>query len=193
MLNALGLFFDQYVFGHYRAALLATQLPASDADRAEACARQAARLRTELARIDAAERGLISELEAPADPAAQAYRARIRARFGELYAERTTTETRLAELENAAPADNDPGLLNELSMAAGILDDAPARIKEALLAAFQVQALYNNDDRATIPATLTADTPGTIAALLADPAPTTTAPPNPRPAAMRCHIWDPSL
>jgi hypothetical protein len=42
----------------------------------------------------------------------------------------------------------------------GILADAPARIKEALLAAFQVQALYNNDDdQATIRSTLTADPP----------------------------------
>jgi len=57
-----------------------------------------------------------------------------------------------------------------MPVAAGILDRAPARIKEALLAAFQVQALYNNDaDQVTIRATLTADTPRTVAALLADP------------------------
>ena len=68
MLTALGQFFDTYVFGYDRASLLATLLPATDADHAETQARHAARLRTELARIDTAERGLISELEQPADP-----------------------------------------------------------------------------------------------------------------------------
>ena len=69
-----------------------------------------------------------------------------------------------------ACAGHDPALLDTLPFAAGILDDAPARIKENLLAAFQVQALYNNNDnQVTIRATLTHDTPRTIAALLADP------------------------
>ena len=163
MLTALSQFFDTCVFGHDCASLLADLLPATDADHAEAEARQAAGLRTELARIDAAERGLISELEQPADPgdpAAQAYRARIRERFTELYAQRTATEAKLTELQSAAPEDNDPGLLDAMPVAAGILDSAPAPIKEALLAAFQVQALYNNnDDQVTIRATLTTDTP----------------------------------
>jgi hypothetical protein len=90
--------------------------------------------------------------------------------LAELYAQRTATETKLAGLEAAAPEDNDPALLDTLPVAAGILDRAPARIKEALLAAFQVQALYNNDDdQVTIRAALTADTPRTVAALLTDP------------------------
>jgi len=37
-------------------------------------AKQAARLCTDLARIDTAERGLITELEQPAAPAVQVYR-----------------------------------------------------------------------------------------------------------------------
>jgi len=68
--------------------MLAATLPANAADQVET----AARLRKQLARIDTAERALISGLETqadPADPAAQAYRARIRARYAELYDERT--------------------------------------------------------------------------------------------------------
>jgi hypothetical protein len=62
------------------------------------------------------------------------------------------------------------GLLDALPCAAGIFADAPARIQQAILAALQVQALYNNDDhQVTIRATLTTDTPRTIAALLDDP------------------------
>lgn len=130
-------------------------------------------MRAELARIDTAERGLISELEQPADPAdpaVQAYRARIRARFADLYAERTATEAKLRELQATAPPDNDPALLDLLPHAAGVFTDAPDRIKEALLTAFDIQALYRNDkDQVTIWATLTGDTPATVAALLADP------------------------
>lgn len=173
IMDAIARFFDQYVFGHDRAALLAAQLPATSAEHAEHQARQAGHLRAELARIDTAERGLISELEAPADPAdkaAQAYRARIRARYAELYGERTRTEAALTELQAAAPPDNDPALLDLLPTAAGIFTDAPDRIKEALLTAFDIHALYRHDqDQVTIWASLTDDTPCTIAALLDDP------------------------
>jgi hypothetical protein len=65
---ALATSFDQYVFGHDRAALLTAQLPATAAGHAEAHARQHAHWRAELARIDTAERALIAELEQPADP-----------------------------------------------------------------------------------------------------------------------------
>jgi hypothetical protein len=178
IMDALSGFFDQYVFGPDRADLLAEQLPATATAQADQHARQHAHLRTELARIDAAERGLISELEAPgdpADPATAAYRARIRARYAELYAERTRTETALAALAAAAPADTDPDLLDKLPIAARVLADAPERIKAALIAAFEINALYNREDhQVTIRASLTEDTPRTIAALLADPQPTTT-------------------
>jgi DNA invertase Pin-like site-specific DNA recombinase len=173
LMAALAQFFDQYIFGHDRAALLAALLPATTAGHAEAQARKAARLHTQLARIDTAERGLISELEAPADPAdpaAAAYRARIRARYAELYAERTRTETDLAALQATAAPDNDPTLLDDLPTVAGILPDAPDRIKLALLAAFDINALYNkDDDQVTVWATITSDTPRTVAALLNDP------------------------
>jgi hypothetical protein len=128
---------------------------------------------TQLARIDTAERGLIRELEAPADPAdpaAAAYRARIRARYAELYQERTTTEAERDTLQATATPDNDPALLDELPTAAGVLAHAPDRITQALLTAFGIYALYNREmDQVTIRAVLTQDTPGIIAALLTDP------------------------
>ena len=173
IMAAIGTFFDQYVFGHDRAALLAAQLPATTAEHAAARDRHQTHLRAELARIDTAERALITELEHPADPAdpaAQAYRARIRARYADLYAERTRTEADLAGLHAAAPPENDPDLLDLLPVAAALFTSAPDRIKEALLAAFDIQALYRHDqDQVTIWASLTGDTPRTIAALLGDP------------------------
>ena len=119
-----------------------------------------AHLRAELARIDTAEHALITELEQPADPAdpaAQAYRARIRARFADLYAERTRTEAQLADLQAAAPRrTTTPPCSTCCPTAAALFTDAPDRIKEALLAAFDIQALYRHDqDQVTIWATLT--------------------------------------
>jgi hypothetical protein len=168
---ALAAFFDQYVLGHDRAALLTAQLPATAADHADRHARLEAHWRAELARIDTAERALIAELETPADRAAQAYRARIRERYAERYAERTHAEAQLAALQTSAPAqDNDLSLLGELPTAAGLLAGAPERINAALIDAFGIQALYNREDhQITIWASLTEDTPRTIAALLTDP------------------------
>jgi hypothetical protein len=172
-MTALAEFFDQYIFGHDRAALLSVQLPATAADHAERQARHTAHLRAELARIDTAERALIKELEQPADPgdpASQAYRARIRERYAELYGQRTSTEAKLATLQTAAPQSSDPALLDQLPIAATVMAGAPDRIKAALMAAFDIQALYNKDmNQVTIWATITDDTPRTIAALLTDP------------------------
>jgi hypothetical protein len=173
MMDALCQFFDQYVFGPDRAALLATQLPADAGTQASQQTRQITHLQTELARIDTAERGLISELEAPADPAdpaTQAYRARIRARYAELYAERTKTEAALTAVKAATPAGTDSTLLDKLPTAARVLADAAPRIKALLIAAFEINALYNCEDhQVTIRARLTEDTPRTVTALLADP------------------------
>ena len=44
-------------------------------------------------------------------------------------------------------------------------------IQQAILAAFQVQVLYNNDHQVTIRIILTTDTPRTITALLTDGTP----------------------
>jgi site-specific DNA recombinase len=197
MLAALSQFFGTYVFGHDRADLLTELLPASDADHAEAQARQAARLRTELARIDTAERGLISELEQPADPsdpAAQAYRARIRERFTELYAERTATETKLTELQAATPDDNDPALLDALPIAAGILDRARPGSRKPCWPRSRSRpstTTTTTRSRSAPPSPPTPPAPSSPSLLIH--APTTTAPPSPHPAPTPCHIWDPPL
>ena len=86
-----------------------------------------------------------------------------------LRAELARTETAerglISELEQPAVF-----LLDQLAIAASVLADGPPRIKEALLAAFDIQALYRSDkNQVTIWATLTDNTPRTIAALLADP------------------------
>jgi hypothetical protein len=94
----------------------------------------------------------------------------VLSRYAELYAERTKTEAELAALQATAPQGNDPTRLDELPTAAGVMADAPPRIKETLLAAFDIYALYNKDtNQVTIRATLTGDTPGIIAALINDP------------------------
>lgn len=174
LMDTLAGFFTDRVFGPDRAAMLAEQLPASAAEETARRAARAAALRTQLARIDASERGLIRELDdtpaGPGDTAAHAYRARIRERFTERHADRTRAETELAQLSAAATSDNDPALLDELPILGDVLTDAPARLIEQLLAAFDIQALYSKDThQATIWATLTDATPRAINALLTDP------------------------
>jgi hypothetical protein len=96
--------------------MLAAALPADTAEQAARHDDQTEHLRKHLARSDAAERALISELETaadPADPAAQAYRARIRARYAELYDQRTRTEADLKAAEAAAAEADDPTLLDD--------------------------------------------------------------------------------
>jgi len=170
----------------YRAALLTTQLPAIDAGQAERRDKQAAAIRRKIARLDTAETALITELETPADPgdpAAQALRQRIRARFTDLYTQRTTLEAELRVLEEApAEPDNDPTLLDELPILGEILTEAPAALTERLLDAFDVQAVYNRDkNQATIHATLTDATPQAIRDLLTDPRADHNTPPAPQP------------
>jgi len=173
MLDALAQFFDTYLFGPDRARHLAATLPATAADHADTLARQAAWLQTQLTRIDAAERGLIAELEAPADPgnpAALAFRARIRERYAELFKERTAIETQLKALQAETPHDNDLALIDLLPIAAHVLPGAPDKIKTLLLDAFDIQAIYRKDmHQVTIYATLTDATPDTVKLLLEDP------------------------
>ncbi len=174
LIAAVTRFFAERVFGPGRAAMLNATVPATAAAQAERDAKRAASLRKKLARIDVAEKALITELETPAepgDPAAQALRNRIRARFTELYTERTTLESELAALE--APAgepQDDPGLLDELPMLGDILSDAPAALVERLLSIFDVSAVYNRDKhQVTIHATITDATPQAIIDLMTGP------------------------
>jgi hypothetical protein len=161
------------VFGHDRAAHLAALIPATDTDADSRRAARAAELRAELARIDTAQGGLMTELEElgpDTSPAATAYRQRIRARNAQLHDQRTRAETQLTDLETATAQDNDPHLIDELPYLPAILSQAPAHLIEQLLAALNVECLFRKDDnQASIWVTITDTTPATIAALLADP------------------------
>jgi hypothetical protein len=69
----------------------------------------------------------------------------------------------------ATQAAEDPSLIDELPYAPALLADAPAELRARIYAAFQVHALYRAEpDQATITATITDQTPGIIAALIAD-------------------------
>ncbi len=173
LLGVIGDFLDDYLFGHDRATRLAARIPASAADQAARRDDQARALRTELARVDTAQAGLITELEqlgADTTPATTAYRQRIRARNAQLHDQRTHAATLLAALQAAALADNDPSLLDELPYLPRILAEAPEPLKEKLLAALDVQCLYRKDkSQVSIWVTITDTTPATLAALLNDP------------------------
>ena len=171
--TALAGFMDDYLLGHDRAAMLQVQLPAGAADQAGRRDRQAAALRRKLAKIETAQKGLMTQTEQLGDdktPAACALRDRIREQFTERYNEHTAVKAELDALTASIPAVNDPTLLDELPYVPGLLAEAPATIREALYAAFDIQCLYRQDaGQVTIWATITDTTPGIIAALTADP------------------------
>jgi hypothetical protein len=132
--------------------------------------------RQRLRQIDTAENAHAREIEAlthdttPADSrAVTALRSRILARFTELENERTTIDTQLAELATAAPATAYPELLDALPMLGDILENAPTRLWQQLLAALDIQALYNkNLHQVTVHATITDTTAQAVAAITAD-------------------------
>src|ERR1019366_4381523 len=183
IMAAITAFLDQYVFGYDRAAMLTDRIPVTTAEHAAARAREHARLTNEIARIDTAQAGLLTELEqlgADTSPATQAYRTRIRARNSEYHDQRTATQTQLDTLNAAATPHEDPALLDELPHLTTTLAHAPAPLIENLLTALDIQVLYRPEQvQASILATLTDTTPQTINALLSDPRTSTTPPPAP--------------
>ena len=141
-----GQFFADRIFGPGRAALLAAQLPATDAAAASERDAQTAALKARLKRIDAAQNSQIIELEElSADPAdtAAAMRARIRARFADLHTERQHIETQLAALAKTTPRAADPALLDQLPLAGDILPALPPALKARLFQAFDLEILWN--------------------------------------------------
>jgi hypothetical protein len=113
----VGRFFATRIFGPGRAALLAAQLPATDA--AAARDAEAAKLQARIKRIETAQDSCILELEqlpaGPADTAAAAMRARI----ADLHHQREQIDAQLAALAKTAPAATDPALLDELPLLGG--------------------------------------------------------------------------
>jgi hypothetical protein len=127
------------------------------------------------------------QLDDDRSPAANAIRDRIREQFNERYDEHTAVTAELDALTtDTARAINDPALLDELRCP-GLLNDAPDTIREALYAAFDIQCLHRHDAaQVTTWATITDTTPGIIAVLLTDPAPTATPqPPHRHPPCLQ--------
>jgi site-specific DNA recombinase len=174
LLTLIREFFHERVFGPERRKLLASQIPATEAQAAAQADRKGTALRKDLARIDLAQRSQILQIESlsadPADRAAKAMRTRCNERFAELHAERETTENQLADLDTAAPAyGGNADLLDPLPLIAGIIDQIPARLQAALYQAFDIQCLYRKDkNQVSIYATITTSTPRAVAAILAD-------------------------
>jgi site-specific DNA recombinase len=156
----VGLFFKDHVFGPGRGDLLAAQLPATDAAAAAERDAQAAALAARLKRIETAQSSCILELEElpadPADTAAAAMRARIRARFAQLHADREQLETQLAALAKTTPRAADPALLGQLPMPGDILPGLTPELKADLFQAFDLQVLWNKPgQQATVFAEIT--------------------------------------
>ena len=156
----VGLFFKERVFGPGRADLLAAQLPATDAAAAADRDAQAAALQARLKRIDTAQNSCILELEKlpadPADTAAAAMRARIRARFAQLHTDREQVESQLAALAQVTPKAADPALLDQLPMPDDILPGLTPQLKAKLFQAFDLQVLWNKPgQQATVFAEIT--------------------------------------
>jgi site-specific DNA recombinase len=150
LLDLVRQFFATHIFGTDRAALLARQLPAGAAEEAAQRDKQAARLRTRLKQIDTTEDAHVREVQAlagldPNSAAVTAMRTRHLKRFTELETEREDigrTLTALAKQATQTTGGN-PALLDRLPMLGDLLGQAPDRIKQKLLDAFDIQALYS--------------------------------------------------
>ena len=169
--KVVGGFFATRVFGPERAALLAAQLPATDAPATADLQDREAALKARIARIETAQNAKILELEDlpanPADPAGQAYRARIRARFAELHEERERLETQLKALAKTSPAAADTSLLDRLPLADDVLPRLSPRLKARLFQVFDITVLWNKPARqATVTAEITEATLQALDAIL---------------------------
>jgi len=166
-----GLFFATHVFGPSRAALLAVQLPATDADAAAERDTQTTALQIRLKRIETGQNSCILELEEPpADPgdtAAAAMRTRIRARFAELHTEREQIQTQLTTLAQTTPQAADTTLLDQLPIPGDILPGLTPQLKAELFQAFDLQVVWNKPGRqATVHAEITEATLQALPAIL---------------------------
>jgi len=160
------------LLGHDRAALTAAHIPVTQAAADQRAAAQAAQLRRRIDQAEVSMKGLIAQLEHLGDaktPAARAQRDRIDEQFTIRFDEQAAAKAELDALTDNQPAAEDPALIDELPYAPGLLAGAPAELRARIYAAFQVHALYRaRQHQATITATITDQTPGIIAALLAD-------------------------
>jgi len=160
------------LLGHDRAALTAAHIPVTQAAADARADAQAAQLRRRIDQAEVSMKGLIAQLEHIGDaqtPAARAQRDRIDEQFTIRYDEQAAAKAELETVTENQPATEDPALIDELPFAPALLAGAPAELRARIYGAFQVHALYRaRQHQATITATITDQTPGIIAALLAD-------------------------
>jgi len=166
-------FFATRIFGPDRAALLRRQLPGSAAEDAARREKEAARLRTRLRKIDAAEDAHVREVQALAEldpnaPAVKAMRERHLRAFTSLETERDQIGGRLAALARQADDHGgDPSLLDDLPMLGDTLPWLPDRIRQQLFEAFDLAMLYHKaDNQVTCRATITPATPAALTAII---------------------------
>ncbi len=171
---ALAQFFDEWIFGPERAALLADLLPANAAADAARTEKHAAGCDRRLRQIDAAEKARTDEMEAlatsTADPKAiKAMRERHLERFTELETERAQIKTELTALSSQHARLISPELLDALPIIPAILAELPPKLRRRLYQAFDISIVYKHDtSQATYRATITTSTPATVAAIIHD-------------------------
>jgi len=168
--RVVGAFFATRIFGPERAALLADQLPATDAQAAADRDAQEAALNTRINWIDNAQNSKIRELDdLPADDhqGTQAYRARIRARFAELHQERELLETQLKALAKTTPAAVNMSMLDQLPLAGDVLPRLSPQLRAKLFAVFDISIYWNKTaGQTTVHAEITENTLRAVTGLL---------------------------
>jgi len=166
----VGEFFDTYVFGPGRAALVAAQLPVTqaDADAGRDATRHALNLR--LKQNETAKKAQITAHEhlPEEDPGTAAeMRTRIFDRFAELRAEREQLQAQLDALDTTTAQPADITLLDQLPLTANPLPRLTPQLKALLFQALNLEILWNPADRqATVWVEITDTTLRAIPAIL---------------------------
>ena len=140
-----GMFLRDHLFGPERAALLAAQLPATDADAAATLEADKAVLRTRIRQNEAAKNAqiLAQEQLPPGHDAADEMRARIFQRYTELRADGQQLQAQLDTLDATTPRAADTTLLDELPLLGDILPGLPPRLKAELFDAVDLHIWWN--------------------------------------------------
>ncbi len=159
-----------YALAPGRATRLAQLIPATADAQQQHRDQQAAALATRLKRITAQQDHLMREINGSfdmPDEAGEEYRRRLRHDYATLHTERKTIETQLTELAADTTPASDPHLIDLLPEVASDLAGLPPDLQTELLAAFDIQIVWNAPMRqATIHATITDTTPEVITSLL---------------------------
>jgi site-specific DNA recombinase len=165
----VGDFFNTYVFGPDRAALVAAQLPATQADAQAARDADRAALTLRLKHNETAKNAQILAFEhLPDDPDAAAdIRTRIFDRFAELRTEHDQLQNQLDALDVTPARPADLTLLDQLPLTGDPLPRLDPQTKAQLFQALNLEILWNPADRqATIWVEITEATLHAIPAIL---------------------------